>query len=264
MSYPINYPTPQGANVQVFYSNATNNVTSRHKQTWIKPQGASFVYFSLIGPGGDGGDATSDGTATANGGGGGSGGVAHCLVPAFFIPDQLQVQVGGTVTEIYYQQKDGAGYALFGVSGGTNGDAATAAAGVPQDALGGTGGGALTSFVVTALGFYDAAFGQSGANGGAASTLPTGTFLIGGVGGGGTSLTTGHYGYTVGTNGQGYGVITPIINSIANRDANGVGSATDYSKYAGFGCGGNGATASTNTTRYGLQGGPGLAVIISW
>lgn len=263
MSYPINYPTPQGANVQVFYSNATSGVTSRHKQTWIKPQGASFVYFCLIGPGGDGGDATSDGTATANGGGGGSGGVIHGLVPAFFIPDQLQVQVGGTVTQILYQQKDGAGYALIGVNGGSNGDAATAAAGVPQDALGGARGG-LNSYIITALGFYDFAYGQTGANGGVASTLPTDTFLIGGAGGGGNALATGHYGYTVGTNGQGYGVITPIINSIANRDVNGVTTATDYSKYAGFGCGGNGATASTNTTRYGSQGGPGLAVIISW
>jgi hypothetical protein len=44
MSYPINYPTPQNANVQVLYKT----------DDWVKPQGASFVWFTLIGAGAGG------------------------------------------------------------------------------------------------------------------------------------------------------------------------------------------------------------------
>ena len=53
MSYPINYPTPQGANVQIFtsYMDVSNPETGFD---WAKPQGASFVWFTLIGPGGNG------------------------------------------------------------------------------------------------------------------------------------------------------------------------------------------------------------------
>jgi hypothetical protein len=76
MSYPINYPTPQGANIQIFESGGTTS-------DWVKPQGASFVWFTLIGGGGSG-----SGTQ-----GGGSGAITNCMVPAFLIPDVLQINV---------------------------------------------------------------------------------------------------------------------------------------------------------------------------
>ena len=74
MSYPINYPTPQGANVQIFSEGGTTS-------DWVKPQGVSFVWFTLIGAGGAGAN-------TANTGGG-SGAVTNFMCPAFLIPDML-------------------------------------------------------------------------------------------------------------------------------------------------------------------------------
>lgn len=270
MSYPINYPTPQGANVQMFHANATSAATQ--KQTWIKPQGASFVFFCLIGAGGSGGDATSDGTAVANGGGGGSGAVLNCLVPAFFIPDQLQVAVGGRRlstgldTQVIYQQKDGTGYTLLSAGGGVLGDNATAAGGVAANGLGGSGGNPGSSSF-RALGISNGTNGQNGTDGNVALTLPTNIFLLGGIGGnfGGTSLSPYHYGYITGASGQGYGVISPIINSVGNRDTDGALTSNGTRLlYTGFGCGGNGASEATAATSFGQAGGTGLAVIISW
>ena len=60
MSYPINYPTPQGANIQIFKDGGTTS-------DWVKPQGASFIFVTLIGAGGGGGngDASLGGGAAA-------------------------------------------------------------------------------------------------------------------------------------------------------------------------------------------------------
>ena len=58
MSYPINYPTPQNANVQILYKT----------DDWVKPQGASFAWFTLIGGGGGGaGGDPSQGISGAGG-----------------------------------------------------------------------------------------------------------------------------------------------------------------------------------------------------
>lgn len=269
MSYPINYPTPQGANVQMFFANATSAATQ--KETWTKPQGASFVFFSLVGAGGSGGNATSDGTAGAAGGGGGSGSVLNCLVPAFAIPDQLQVAVGGrrqgangASTEVIYQQKDGTGYTLLSAGGGVVGDTATVVTpGVSVDAVGGAGG-TVGASAFRALGFSNGTTGQTGSTGNTAQTLPTDIFVIGGNGGSG-AIVTGHYGYPTALGGQGYDVISPIINGRTSRSINGASTVSNaLAQYAGFGCGGNGAFTSSATTTYGLPGGPGLAVIISW
>ena len=70
MSYPINYPTPQTANFQAFYGNATDGLPHA---TWVKPQGVSMVRFLLIGPGGDG----APGDTVNGGGGGGSGAITQ-------------------------------------------------------------------------------------------------------------------------------------------------------------------------------------------
>ena len=125
MSYPINYPTPQGANFQAFYGGGTT-------RDWVKPQGASMVRMLLIGAGGNG----FGGTTANAGGGGGSGAVTQWIGPAMFIPDVLQIQIGqggGTSTStgasiVRYQQKDGTGYILLRANGGATAVTTTAGA----------------------------------------------------------------------------------------------------------------------------------------
>jgi hypothetical protein len=225
MSYPINYPTPQGANVQIFN---TPSVNANPTSTWIKPQGASFVWFTLIGGGGAG-----DGSA-----GGGSGAVTNCMVPAFLIPDSLVVDVGaggiagnsGTASQVFYKQKDGTGYQLLIAQPGNPG---------------GTGGAAMSSNYFSCMGFFQSVTGQSGGSGNIAAS--TTTFLSGG--GGSSATVTANYGYTCvtspGNNSKGQFYTQPIIVGVGGAD----------NAKAGLGCGGgyNGAT-----------GGDGLVVIITW
>lgn len=202
MSYPINYPTPQGANVQIF--NAPNRSGANNGVTWVKPQGASFVWFTLIGSGGNG-----DGTT-----GGGSGAVTNFMCPAFLIPDELSIRVGSSsaTTAIRYQQKDGTGYLLLSAESGT----------------GSTGGAATAANAFTAMGFYQSVAGQAGS--GTSISASTTTFLSGG-----STLTSdpvsANYGYgidTVTSNRNGFFMLQPIIVGCGGKQ---VGSG-------GLGCGG--------------------------
>ena len=218
MSYPIKYPTPQGANIQTFYKT----------EDWVKPQGASFVWFTLIGAGG-----ATDGTATYLVGGG-SAAVTNFMCPAFLIPDVLRVQVGrslvggnGEDSTILYQQKDGSGYTLLTARGGLSGD------------NGGSSGPASTANNFTAMGFFQSVAGQDGRNTGLASAT---TFLSGGVYGG---AATANYGYT--NAGSGFFQMQPIIV--------GAGGGSSGSSKGGVGCGGGGTTGI---------GGDGMVVIITW
>jgi len=220
MSYPINYPTPQGANVQIFREGATIS-------DWVKPQGASFVWFTLIGAGGTGDFNTFIG--------GGSGAVTNFMCPAFLIPDRLSVRVGsgstGAVTTVLYQEKNTTGYTLL-----------TAAIG-----NGTTGGSAMTANAFTAMGFFQSVAGQSGVSGAVSASATT--FLSGG--GSNSSNVTGNYGYTLNNssaNATGYFQLQPIIVGLA-----GMGVAN-----GGIGCGG-GVTGTNNGV-----GGDGLVVIITW
>jgi hypothetical protein len=221
MSYFIKYPTPQGANIQIFNAGETNAT-----QSWIKPQGASFVWFTLIGAGGSGDPINSQK-------GGGSGAVTNCMVPAFLIPDELQIQVG--VGGIY--ANNGKNTLVNYVSSGTY-NLLTANGG-------GTGGGgfASTSNYFSCMGFFQSVAGQNGnsSNQGQSGT----TFLSGG------SLTGGTVNYGYQTGGDGYFQIQPIILGVG-------GSSGNDSTTAGIGCGG--AYGSTN----GGAGGDGLVVIITW
>lgn len=204
MSYPINYPTPQNANVQTFY--APNSNAGRLDSAWTKPQGASFVWFTLIGAGGNG-----DGTT-----GGGSGAVTNFMCPAFLIPDRLTVQVGscyhGTNTQIIYQQKDGTGYTLL-----------TAGSGAGSGA-----GSASGANYFTAMGFFQSIGGQAGSTTSIAAS--TTTFLSGG--GEQTQNQTSNYGYTTGSTGNrpGFFQMQPIIVG-----AGGMGVSAN----GGIGCGGS-------------------------
>jgi len=268
MSYPINYPTPQGANVQMFRRGAT-------QFDWVKPQGASFVWFTLIGGGGGGGggflDAATD--ATQPGGGGASGNVTNFMCPAFLMPDQLRVAVGrggnggsantdvqasngvaGAATSIIYQQKNDTGYTLLQASGGGEGTGAFFSSGP-----GGTASAADTGGPMTAAGFYQCVRGQDGARN---AVITTGglTFLMGGNGGYfPTSTITGYYGYTA-TGAGGYSQLSPIPLAIPN--------STDVSIVKqglnSFGCGGNGGGDTGGTYSSGGRGGDGLAIIVTW
>ena len=201
MSYPINYPTPQGANIQIF---SQGGATS----DWIKPQGASFVWFTLIGAGGPGQGST----------GGGSGTVTNFMCPAFLIPDVLRVYVTASPsvsdsTKIIYQQKDGTGYTLLSAEAATNAIAGTA----------------MTANAFTAMGFFQSIAGQGGVSGGQSASATT--FLSGGSGN--TGLTA-NYGYIIAPGSNGIFQMQPII----------VGAAAPGAGKGGIGCG----SGSTNTT----------------
>lgn len=191
MSYPINYPTPQGANIQII------NTTLRYVD-WVKPQGASFVWFTLIGAGGAGNGA---------GTGGGSGAVTNCMVPAFLIPDVLRVRAGsaGVDTTVQYQAKDGSGYTLLEAK-----SASTISGGV-----------VTASNYFSCMGFYQSVAGQNGSS--TTISPSTTTFLSAGA----QTGVTANYGYTTGS--RGYFQLQPIIV--------GVGNTNGFSNPAGVGCG---------------------------
>jgi len=281
MSYPINYPTPQGANVQIF-RNGGNDQTGRND--WIKPQGASFVWFTLIGAGGGGGGGflNNDDPGALEyraGGGGASGGVTNFMCPAFLLPDVLQVAIGeggdagatgtsttgaatngsiGQSTIVEYQQKDGNGYELVIAYGGGGGQAA-------GNLYNGTGGvGTATSVVrpMLAAGFYNTTVGQNGADGTLSIATNGLTFVMGGNGTNQTTdVITGYYGYIASTR-SGYSQLSPIPLAIAKQSDQTFSTKKATPQH--FGCGGNGGgNGSSNTGNVG-KGGNGLAIIVTW
>jgi hypothetical protein len=282
MSYPINYPTPQNANVQIFRGGdaGQTDIDNRHQATrdWVKPQGASFVWFTLIGAGGGGGGGMFESEVGGrSGGGGASGNVTNFMCPAFLLPDVLQVAVGrggnggsksyatdspgfnganGDSTQIIYQQKDEAGYTILMASGGPGGTGG----GLGGNGAGGTANAANPAYPMTAAGFYNATGGQNGKTSVLASTNGL-TFLMGGSGvsyyGNGYDI-TGYYGY-VAQSSAGYSQISPIIMSIAGSRTEGV----VYQTASPFGCGGNGGGNSSDVID-GNRGGDGLAIIVTW
>jgi len=272
MSYPINYPTPQNADVKMFTQAGAFS-------DWVKPQGCSFVFFVLVGAGGNG----ATGTTSAGGGGGASGAIASCLVPAFLIPDQLRVYIGqGGVgnttanrTKVEYQQKATTGYELLYASSGGNAS--------------GNSGGANPSGMgqnyFSAIGFLNFNAGQSGANAGVSITASTAIFVTGGAGGSTLGSAAGQnvtpaYGYPAiiggrgepisGVGGQGGDGITMLSNILFScGGAGGGGSATTAGGGGGdggrgSGGGGGGICGAGTSLGGGGKGGDGLAVIISW
>ena len=276
MSYPINYPTPQGANVQIFRRGNT-------QFDWVKPQGASFVWFTLIGAGGGGGGGFSNDDDPLNplyaaGGGGASGGVTNFMCPAFLLPDVLQIAVGqggdcgsfgtstttpatagsnGQSTTVYYQQKNGAGYEIAIAYGGSGGGEAVNLG----NGVGGTG--TVTSVIrpMLAAGFYNAIVGVAGAGGNTVITTDGLTFLMGGNGSNSlTDTITGYYGYTATTR-SGYSQLSPIPLAIPRRSEQSTGTKKATPQH--FGCGGNGGGSNSTVPGVG-KGGDGLAIIVTW
>lgn len=262
MSYPINYPTPQGADVQIFYAGTSD---------WIKPQGCSFVFALLVGAGGNG----ADGTTTTGGGGGGSGAVMTVLMPAFLMPNQLRIFVpaGGAGSaaagpRIIYQAKDGTGYQLFGQSNGSN-------ASVDAGGSGGTAAG-FSSFGAACV--HQTITGQVGSNAGSNITAPNSIFLTGGAGGAQSSTANGNssttnYGYPtllggVGDGASGKNGVSILSNLIVSQGGSGgaghfAGVGGNGGK-GGFGSGGGGGGIGSSGGGSGGKGGDGLIVLISW
>jgi hypothetical protein len=269
MSYPINYPTPQGANVQIFRGQDANTTAHVATRDWVKPQGASFVWFTLIGAGGGGGGGVD---TLYIGGGGASGNVTNFMCPAFLIPDVLQVAIGkggsggsgvsvpsdgtdgssGDTTQIIYQQKNGAGYQLLLATGGGGGGAGKTS--IAQNGQGGAAAAFDTGGPMTAAGFFNATAGQNGAGGGAIISVDSTTFVMAGSGVNSSTVINGYYGYSAKSD-SGFSQISPIINTISG------GGFKTGNKYTGthFGCGGVGGDIDG-----GGRGGDGLAIIVTW
>lgn len=263
MSYPINYPTPQNADVQIFSQGGTTS-------DWVKPQGCTFVYMMLIGAGGNG----ASGTSASGGGGGAHGTITKALIPAFLIPDVLRVRVaaggeanGTSGSQILYQLKATTAYNLINAPNGLN-------------ATGTSGAATTTGFAsnqFTCAGFVLSHTNNAGASGGGSISVST-NFLTSGAGGattgtGNAGSVTPAYSYpllqdvTSGENGRnGYFFIQPVI--IGCGGAGGAGSVSSVGGNGGkggIGCGGGGGGfCGGGGTSQGGSGGDGLVIIISW
>ena len=245
MTYPINYPTPQDCDVQTFYGLPVKETGGIDQIfSWVKPKGASFVWFTLIGGGGPGGNA-----GDFSGGGGGSGAVTNCLMPAFLVPDDLRVSLGGSGnknndTRILYQgPQASAGYVLLRASGSNGGSEGSA----------GPGGVSVAKSAFAAAGLYQSTSGASGSLGVNIPASAT-TFLSGATNGGAT--VTPNYGYPTSTaaSPSGFFQMSPIIVGRGGQ-SNTSGASTS----GGIGCGGGGTVAG-----FGGDGGAGMVAIISW
>lgn len=271
----FNIPTPQTANYQEFYGGIRSNRGSEF--TWVKPRGCSMVRFLVIGAGGSG----ASGTSTAGGGGGGSGAVTSWIGPAIFIPDVLQIRVGGGMTAnqdgepsgVYYYGVGGsyqlllarAGFGASGTSGGSGGS--------PQSAS--------SEGTFLAAGIFNSVSGQSGANGsstGAGSNIAASstTFLTGGAGGAGAAANTGGsvtptYGYPAlpattagGTvkGADGYFINGPLLVGCGGAGGSTSTTVGTAGGRGGIGCGGGGA--GEDATTGGGIGGYGAVFIWAW
>lgn len=240
MSYPINYPTPQGANIQILYKT----------DDWVKPQGASFVWFTLIGAGGGG----SNGAASLpNPQAGGAGAVTNFMGPAFLMPDVLRVIVGrgggrsgqnganGGDTSVIYQQKNATGYSLLTAGGGVGG--------IADSGGQASSGTAMTANYFTAMGFFQSV----------SSNDISLTFLAGGSVQ--NTLASANYGYSATlSGGNGMFQISPII---VGRGGSAGMTAPTVGGMGGIGCGGGTGPVDSSPVSGG-DGGDGLAVIITW
>lgn len=86
------FPSMTRCDVQLFTSNNLN----LNWQSWKKPRGVTMLSILAIagGGGGGGGFTRTAGNPGGGGGGGACSGHSRLLIPAFFVPDTLYVQVG--------------------------------------------------------------------------------------------------------------------------------------------------------------------------
>ena len=233
--------------------------------SWVKPVGASMIYFEVAGAGGGGGGGYASADGGAGGGGVGGSGFIY-MAPALFVPDILQFTVGqggaggtpgspgtsgstGGSTTITYPRTN---QTLITCLGGTGGTAGAAAAD-------GTYGAVVSAPDIK----YFASFGILSTFAGGASVLPRGTgptlCTVGGGPGSGVALgadmeipmTAGIL--PVGVNGTDGGSAT-LLTSPFLRGTGGNGGGRGSSGVYAAGNGGNGVLGN------GGGGGGGWAI----
>ena len=235
-----------------------------------KPLGKSFLYFYVLGPGGNGGTDGGSG-----GGGGGSGGQTVALIPSKLLPDSLYMFTGifssstpalviaiQPPSSLPYSSKDSSIIILaYGGKNSVNGSG-----------VGGDGGAAMSS-----SGTYDGKFhglgimasvaGQKGGNGGGGTMyLPTtGTRATGGTGGGSTGN------YTINSKSGGGGIFPDTVaggnytlNNTTNLPFISYGGIWDLGNYPQNGGPGAGGVGQKQGGAGGGIGGPGLVIIAAW
>jgi hypothetical protein len=279
---------------QIFYQNGI----------WIKPQGISMIYITLIsaGGGGAGGQSSSSGLGGVGGGGGAMGYLLKLLIPADVAPDSLRVTVGvgggggganinggsGGLTRIESYDSNGTNTAVTLLQQNGGGGGATG--------LIGGGGGGLGTALTTAnwklghLGIFVNDVAPTYLGGGAGGSSASGTSrtygtsasvpYTSGAGGGGKNTSN------VGFNG-GDIIITGIIPTNSGGVADGGSGGNGFSSLAPFiqigGSGGAGSGTGTGGTGgnggigcggggggagitggAGGRGGDGLVIINCW
>jgi hypothetical protein len=182
-------------------------------EPWHKPRGATMLMLVALGSGagGGGGQTAAAGAVRGGGGGGGSGAVARLIIPAFFLPDTLYVNVGkggrggaattigsaglrtfvsvtpnSTINAANIVLQSGAAAALPGAAGATGGASAGGAAEtISTLALCQLSTMGIASFIAGKVGA--AAGAATGAAGGANTLLATSIVPTSGGAGGGTT-----------------------------------------------------------------------------
>lgn len=295
----MHLPALQQADVQLFLSNNLNI----NWQTWVKPRGVTMCSMMALSGGGGGGGGFSRVAGNPGGGGGGgpSGSYARLVMPAYFLPDELYLQVGagglgstgagagGTASWICYGRSQVIPNVVLFSGANTTGGGAGGAGGA------GAGGGApgAPSIVAPAtLGQWFGTAGAAGTNGGThtgaigvANTAIWNTIPVsGGAGGAGCTITdfaggaitlqgTPDFaaqslagGTAAGANVSGNAGIQlwqPFyMTGGSGGGSNNSGQAGNGGK-GGIGCGGGGGGAGTTGGRGG-DGGNGMVLIVSW
>lgn len=269
------FPSSTGSDdVQIF--NRPSTVTNTQWQTYLKPRGKTMLSILCIGGGGGGGGGFTRAAAAAGGGGGsgGSSAVTRVVIPFYFLPDVLYIQVGQGGQGV----SSGGGTAGSGVlsyvavAPNTTATNVLAVSGNAAAVGGGTGTGAAVGAAGTAgtiatiancplagLGYYQFIAGQIGVAGGAvagavgtAQSIPTTSVItMGGSGGAGTTSAD-----------FAGGLFTAISNSYLSEQRpetpaagsnNGSGGVQMWKPFFSFGGGGG----SSSNTGIGGNGGNG-------
>lgn len=199
-------------NSDVQYFTTPSTVTNLQWNTYLKPRGKTMLSILCIGGGGGGGGGFTGVAASARGGGGsgGSSSITRVIIPFYFLPDVLYIQVGsggqgvgsgggtagsGILSYVTVAPNTTATncIAISGAAGAVGGSTGTAAA----VGAAGTAGtiGVIGSCPFAGLGNFQFIAGQNGVAGGAvagavgtAQTIPTTSVLTtGGSGGAGTT-----------------------------------------------------------------------------
>ena len=91
---PDYFGLPDGGDSQQWFS------YNGEAQPWLKPRGARFIHFFVLGPGGTGGAGATGATSTTRtgGGGGGAAATANLIIAAWLMPDIIYVfpSLGGS------------------------------------------------------------------------------------------------------------------------------------------------------------------------